>query len=255
MFSKIRDLSIGGGLLACLCLAFPGVSKGDPDKYLSGPNFWGRPGLLVGDDFERFEPGTWMVSANFMYQSTNVGDELLAPLGLDYMVTRDLNCYVGASFKDYPAQANGLGLLIFGAQYGLMPQDSAFQCSLGLDVSTGPFSNSLGSSTTDFVPTGIVSYLFSGVLFNFELGVYLPGGGWPTYIRFDPGVAYPLAHDLTALFEIGGHQMGGPTNPGSSVVAGLRLGSGLQGQWMFGLGTSDAAPHYYTGLTLSLMTR
>ena len=221
-------------------------------KPASGVNVWGRPGLLLGDSFERFAPGTWIASSHFLFQSFASGENVsLLPFGLTYMAAEDLVFYAGDSYK-LDNEGQGLNLLTAGGKWGLRLEDPAWQFSLGMDLSTGPASDSLGSNTTDFIPTLTAAYTFSnGLLFNFEMGAYLSGGGLPAYIRFTPGFAYPVLSDVTAMLELTGHQsQQGPFNPGSSVVLGIRGSGALHLQGFFGLGTSGDAPSYYGGVSL-----
>lgn len=248
MSSPTRKLAvILSALLVCSIARAEEGTKPAP-----GVDLWGRPGYLLTESFERFAPGTWIFSTHYAFQSFASGENVsLLPFGLTYMATDDLVLYLNDSYKLYTA-GEGLNLFVVGAKYGLRVADPAWQFSLGGNLSTGPLSSSLGPSTTDFVPEGTVSYCFSnGLTLNFALGVYLPGGGWPSYLRFDPGLAYPLSSDLTAMLELTGHHsQEGPTNPGSSMAFGLRGNGPLHLQAFFGLGTSGDAPSYYGGVSL-----
>lgn len=251
---NLRWFGLAG--LACLFFAFSCLTARSEEtgKTALGVNLWGRPGLLIGDSFERFKPGTWILSSHYVFQSYASGENVSQlPLGITYMAADDLVFYAGDSYK-LDNEGQGLNLLTLGGKWGFRLDDPAWQLSLGVDGSTGPAAASLGSSSTDLIPTLTVAYTFNnGLLFNFELGAYLPGDGLPAYIRFDPGFAYPLFSDVTALLELAGHNsQEGPSNPGSSVVLGLRGNGALHLQGFFGLGTSEAAPSYYGGFSLFL---
>ncbi len=248
MFLNKKKLILG----LTFFLACAGARSEDAEKYAPGVNLWGRPGLILGDSFERFPAGTWIFSTHYAFQSFASGENIsLLPVGITFMAADNLVLYADSDYKLFSA-GQGFNLLVAGGKLGLRVDDPAWQFSLGCDVSTGPLSNSLGPATTDFIPTATVSYNFPfGLVFNFELGAYLAGGGWPAYIRFDPGFAYPLSSDITALLELTGHNsQEGPTNPGSSVVLGIRGNGPLHLQAFFGLGTSGDAPSYYGGASL-----
>ena len=248
MFSNKFNLTLG---LTFLLLA-PEIYGQETPKYAAGVNLWGRPGLLLGDSFERFPAGTWIFSTHYAFQSFASGENIsLLPVGITFMAADNLVFYANTDYKLFSA-GQGFNLLVVGGKLGLRIDDPAWQFSLGGDVSTGPLSNSLGHAATDFIPAGTVSYTFPfGLMFNFELGIYLPGGGWPPYMRFDPGFAYPLSSDITALLELTGHNsQEGPTNPGSSVAFGIRGSGPLHLQAFLGLGTSGDAPSYYGGASL-----
>ena len=242
-------------LVVLTCLFFSGLGPAQAQetaKAAPGVNLWGRPGLILGDSFERFTPGTWILSSHYVFQSYASGENVSQlPWGLTYMAADDLVFYAGDSYR-LDNEAQGLNLLTLGGKWGFRLEDPAWQFSLGLDMAAGPASASLGSNSTDFIPTVTAAYAFSnGLLFNFELNAYLPGDGLPTYIRFDPGFAYPILSDVTALLELAGHNsQPGPSNPGSSVVFGIRGSGALHLQGFFGLGTSESAPSYYGGFSL-----
>lgn len=254
MASNLRRFGLVGLLISLSLFTELTASGQEAWKAAPGVNLWGRPGLLVGDSFERFAPGTWIFSSHYVYQSFASGENVsLLPLGLTYMASDDLVLYVGDSYKLYN-EGQGLNLFTAGAKWGIRLEDPAWQLSLGCDLSTGPASASLGSNSTDFIPTVTAAYVFAnGLLFNFELAGYLPGNGMPSYIQFDPGFTYSLSPDLTAILELTGHKsQQGPANPGSSVVLGIRGNGPIHLQGFFGLGSSPSAPSYYGGASLLL---
>jgi hypothetical protein len=213
---------------------------------------WGRPGLLIGGSFERFPAGTWILSTHYVFQSFASGENVsLLPFGISYMAADNLSLFMNDSYKLYSA-GQGLNLFVIGGKLGLQIEDPAWQFSVGADMSTGPLSNSLGPGTTDFIPEVTASYTFPfKLMFNFELGGYLPGGGWPTYMRFAPGFAYPLSSDITALLELAGHHsQEGPINPGSATAFGIRGNGPLHLQAFIALGSSGAAPSFFSGISL-----
>ena len=243
-------------VMTCLPIRSEETVKAESSAYAPGVNLWGRPGLILGDSFERFAPGTWILSTHYAFQSFDSGENVsLLPFGLTYMAADDLVFYAGDSYKLYN-EGQGLNLLTAGGKWGIRLDDPAWQFSVGCDLSTGPASASLGSNSTDFIPTVTAAYVFSnGLLFNFEMGAYLPGDGLPPYIRFTPGFAYPLLSDVTALLELTGHQsQQGPNNPGSSMVLGIRGNGAIHLQGFFGLGTSGDAPSYYGGVSLLMLS-
>ncbi len=236
----------------CILSSFLPAFSDENKKYGSEVNMWGRPGLIAGGSFERFDTGAWVLSSHFVFQSFPSGENIsLLPFGVTYMASDNLVLYGNDSYKFYSA-GQGLNLLVAGGKYGFKIGDPAWQFSLGCDVSTGPISNSLGSNSTDLIPEGTVSYVFSnGLMVNLELGSYFPGNGLPAYIRFTPGIAYPVTDDFTAIFELAGHHsQEGPVNPGSAVALGIRGKGPIHLQGFFGLGSSPGALSYFGGFSI-----
>jgi hypothetical protein len=224
--------------------------------YIQGVNVWGRPGLLYGDSFERFPVGTFGASAHLVFEAIDNGSRFRMPVGFHYMAFSDLSLYAEGELQmlNLPGiNATGLGRSTFGGKYGLQGADKELNFGLGCDVSVGPLSNSLRPSTTDFIPTGTVSYVFkNGMLANLAIGTYLPGSGWPIYVRLDAGLAYPLTESLTTLLEIGMHEMGGATNPGSFVAGGIRTNGSIRTQIWVGVRGSEPSPYFLLGGGLQL---
>ena len=152
MFSKKFKLALG---ITILLFAHKTYAQETP-KYAAGVNLWGRPGLILGDSFERFPVGTWIFSTHYAFQSFASGENIsLLPLGITFMATDNLVFYANTDYKLFSA-GQGFNLFVVGGKLGLRIDDPAWQFSLGGDVSTGPLSNSLGPATTDFIPTGTV---------------------------------------------------------------------------------------------------
>jgi hypothetical protein len=246
------------------------VKSHSSKSYIEGTTQDGRTGMFFSQTADTSAVGHGKITAAVNYGASDGFSVVEIPLfGINYCVIKNLELGASLPFEivsvDGGDSQSGLGSLTLGGKYVIPSQKVNF--GVGLDIMTGPLSDELGQSSTDFSPKGMVTYtLPSGMVLNGELGFVITGDVTYTVPHFDPGtmtmttrevsvnaddyiqlkggVGIPFTPKLTGIAELGVNQFG---DSGTAMGFGIRTGTKTKLQALLAIGLGDGAPDFTLG--------